>query len=176
MAGLLRRLFSGRPPVPSSAKAHLEAGERELAWGQAVTGQVLVATPRGLHIVGERAHRLVPWHEISKATWAERKLTVIEARPLEGNEIGDERPWQLEFDEPGGIPVVLRQRVESSVVVTVHRKLGGGVRLIGRKVPGQDGLLWQWRLDRQRVLTAQDRVEIEAELAALREEHTPRDL
>lgn len=174
--GILKRLLKGRPPVPASAKRFLETDERELAWASAVTGQVLVATPRGLHIVGEKAHRLVGWHEITKATWGERTMTVIEAKPLQGNEIGDEPPWRLEFDEPGGIPVVLRQRVESSVVVTVHRNLAGGVRLIGRKIPGHDGLRWQYRLDQPRDLADDERIAIESELATLREQHTPVDL
>lgn len=171
-----KRLVKSRPPVPDSAKRFLERDERELAWAQAVTGQVLVATQRGLHVVGERAHRLVGWHEITKASWGERKLTVIEAEPGEGSEIVDQRPWQLEFDEPGGIPVVLRQRVESSVVVTVHRPTASGVRLIGRKVPGQDGLQWQYRLDHPRPLTDEQRRHVEHELAILRDEHTPKDL
>ncbi|WP_153506263.1 hypothetical protein [Cumulibacter manganitolerans] len=174
--GVLRRIFRGRPPVPESAKQFLERDERALAWAQAVTGQILVASPRGLHVVGERAHRLIGWHEISKATWGERKLTVIEAKQFDGAEIGDERPWRLEFDEPGGIPVVLRQRVESSVVVTVHRKIGGGVRLIGRKVPGRDGLLWQYRFDRPGPVDPAVRAAVEAALADVRDEHTPRDL
>ncbi|WP_106848283.1 hypothetical protein [Blastococcus sp. Marseille-P5729] len=174
--GILKKLFSRRPPVPVSAKRYLEPEERELAWAEAVTGQVLVATPRGLHVTGERAHRLVPWHTVTKATWADRKLTVIEAKPAEGSEIVDERPWQLEFDEPGGIPVILRKRVQNSVAVTEHQPIVGGVRFVGRRVAGQDGLLWQYRLDRPRVLSHEERAMAESALEQIRRENTPTDL
>lgn len=175
--GLLRKLSRRRPPVPAAARRFLETDERALAWAQAVSGQVLVASPRGLHIVGESAHRLIGWHEMNKATWASRTLTVIEAKPVDGGpQVVDQRPWRLEFDEPGGIPVVLRRRVEASVAVTEHRPVAGGVRVVGRKVSGSDGLLWQYRLDTPRALAPVERIEIEGVLAAVRREHEPRGL
>ena len=98
--GVLSRIFRGRPPVPESAKRFLERDERALAWSQAVTGQILVATPLGLHVVGERAHRLVRWHEISKATWGERKLTVIEAKALDRLRRGGRSQHLKSFIDP----------------------------------------------------------------------------
>ena len=62
-------------------------------------------------------------------------------------------------------------------MVSVHRKLAGGVRLIGRKVPGRDGLTWQYRFDRPgAAIEPQERAAVETALAALRDEHTPVDL
>lgn len=174
--GLLRRMFRSRPPVPSSAARYLQQDERTLAWAQAVTGQVLVATPRGLHVVGAEGHRLVGWYEITKATWGERWLTVTESRVVQGSQITDARPWRLQFDEPGGIPPVLRQRVESAVVVSSRHPLAGGLLIVGRKVTGQDGLLWQYRLDVERVLSEAERAEAERAVDAERARHTPTDL
>lgn len=173
--GMLKRILRRRPPVPEAARRHLEKDERTLAWAQAVTGQILVATPRGLHIVGQDAHRLLAWHEISKATWGERWLTVIESRVVAGSQITDERPWRLEFDEPGGIPPVLRRRVESAVAVSTRQPLAGGVLIVGRKVVGQDGLLWQYRLDRERPLSDLERAELENAVATERLRRTPTD-
>lgn len=176
--GFLKRLVSRRPPVPSSAQRYLGKDERTLAWAQAETGQIVVATQLGLHIVGERAHRLVGWHQISKATWEDRSLVVIEARPRGEHEIRDERPWRLQFREPGLVPMVLRERVQSSVVVSVHRSLSaGGVRIVGRKVPGIDGLTWQYRPDDGVSFdspAAQD--EVQSALQAEIERYTPTDL
>lgn len=174
--GFFKRVLRRRPPVPSSAKRYLEPDERSLAWAQAVTGQVLVATPRGLHIVGDQDHRLVAWHQISKATWGERWLTVFESRVVTGAQITDERPWRLQFDEPGGVPPVLRRRVESAVVVSERYPIAGGVLIVGRKVSGQDGLLWQYRLDTERVLNNVERAEIERAMSQARARRTPTDL
>lgn len=174
--GFWQRIFKRRPPVPESAQRYLEKDERSLAWAQAVTGQVVVATPRGVHVVGDKAHRLVPWHEISKATWGERWLTVIESRVVQGSQIADERPWRLQFDEPGGVPPVLRRRVESAVVVSSRYPLAGGVLIVGRKVTGQDGLLWQYRLDTERPLSEAERAQIERAVEVERLRRTPTDL
>lgn len=176
--GFLRKLVRARPPVPQSAKRHLEKEERALAWAEAVTGQIVVATDRGLHIVGSSAHRRVGWHEISKATWEGRELRVIESREVDDYEIVDRRPWTLAFDEPGTVPVVLRERVQSSVVVSVFRDLSaGGVRIVGRKEPGVDGLRWQFRADPGADFSGHaDRAEVLAELQAERDKHTPSDL
>lgn len=171
--GFFQKLFKRRPPVPEMARRHLQKDEDSLAWAQAVTGQIVVATRRGLHLVGENEHRLVLWHEISKATWGERLLTVIESRVIEGSHIADRPAWKLMFDEPGGVPVVLRRRVEASIVHSIHEQIGGGVRIIGRKVAGRDGLLWQFRLDDERPLTNVERAELEKAVDFHRDLHTP---
>ena len=174
--GIIQRMFGRRPPVPDSAGRYLQKEERALAWAQAVTGQVLVATPRGLHVVNDEAHRLVAWHEISKATWGERWLTVIESRVVEGSQIVDEQAWRLEFDEPGGVPPVLRRRIESAVVVSARYPLAGGALIVGRKVAGRDGLLWQYRLDREHPLSPLERAELERAVETERSRSTPADL
>lgn len=147
--GLLKKLKDRRPPVPEAAARHLDRDERALAWAQATTGQIVVATPRGLHIVGKDGHRLIGWHEISKGVWSDRLLSITESESIDEHQIADRAPWSLAFDEPGNVPVVLRQRVERSIVTTRYYRLSNGaVWLIGRKIRGRDGLVWQYRAER----------------------------
>ncbi|PRZ31364.1 hypothetical protein CLV47_1282 [Antricoccus suffuscus] len=147
--GLLKKLKERRPPVPESAARHLDRDERALAWAQATTGQVVVATPQGLHVVGTDGHRLIGWHEISKGVWKDGLLSITESEPIDDHQIVDRAPWSLAFDEPGNVPVILRQRVERSIVTTRYYRLSNGaVWLIGRKIPGRDGLVWQYRAER----------------------------
>ena len=147
--GLLKKLRERRPPVPEAAARHLERDERALAWAQATTGQIVVPTSRGLHVVGEDGHRLIGWHTISKGVWRDRVLSVTESEQIDDHEIVDRGAWSLAFDEPGNVPVVLRERVERSIMTTrYHRLSNGAVWLIGRKVPGRDGLVWQYRAER----------------------------
>ena len=147
--GILKKIKQRRPLVPPAAAAHLDPDERPLAWAQATTGQIVLATPRGLHIVGKSEHRLIGWHEISKGVWRDDILSITESQEVDEHQIIDRAPWSLSFTEPGNVPVVLRQRVESSIAATRFYRLSkGAVWLIGRKIPGQDGLVWQYRAER----------------------------
>ncbi|WP_134324579.1 hypothetical protein [Cumulibacter soli] len=174
--GFLQRLFRRRPPVPPSARKYLEQDERVLGWAEAVTGQIVVTTPRGLHVVDQSEHRLVPWHEISKATWADRWLSVIESEVVQGSQIRDASPWRLQFDEPGGVPPVLRERVTSAVVSSTRYSIAGGVLIVARKVTAQDGLLWQYRLDHDRELHEEERAQLEGVVESEAIRHKPTDL
>lgn len=158
--GWLGQVFRSRPPLPAAAKAAVPREERVLAWAEALTGQIVAATDRALHVVGASAHRAIGWAEISKGTWDGHRLTVIETKRAEHPaavpwpdgaevvEIVDRQPWSLEFDEPGLVPMKLRDRVEAAVAVSVYRDLPTGpVLVIARKVPGRDGLVWQYRAE-----------------------------
>ena len=58
-----------------------------------------------------------------------------------------ERVYAL--DEPGDLPKEVRNRVTRSVVHTSHHRLpeGRGLRVVGRRVSGVDGLSWHVRYD-----------------------------
>ncbi|GAB3303232.1 hypothetical protein EK0264_02760 [Epidermidibacterium keratini] len=188
--GWLQNLVRGRPPLPTAAKNVIPREERVLAWAEALTGQIVVATDRALHVIGASAHRAIGWSEISKGTWDGHRLTVIETKKAEQpaaipwpegaevDEIVDRAPWSLEFDEPGLVPMKLRDRVESAVVVSVYRDLPtGSVLIIGRKVPGRNGLVWQYRAEPGTDLS--DLETLQALYAAVETErikHTPTDL
>lgn len=127
------RLRRTLPP----AVAGLRLDERRLAWGVTEDGTPLVATPTALHV---GAHRL-PWVQVEKAVWAEPVLTVTEVAEVEGTG----RRHVLRVAEQHELAGVVRSQVTSSVGWTDRRRLvpQGAVRIVGRRVPGQDLLLWQ---------------------------------
>ena len=160
-----------RRRLPADRRPPLERDERVLAWAHVGGGEsgTLVATNRGLWLPGrdqpdqpesdqpesdqpEPPGRL-GWHQIHKAVWAAGELTVISAEVI--REAGDykvvaDRPaLTFTLDEPGDVPHQVRARVTGSVAYTQHHRLpsGAGVRVVGRRVSGVDGLTWTVRFD-----------------------------
>jgi len=112
----------------------------------------LVATSLGLWVPGEDGARRIGWHLISKATWDNGELVVVEAD--ETGEAGhaklltDRAPRRHALFEPGKLPQVVHARVTGSIKSRHHRDLpGGGAWFVQRKVPGQDGIVLQVRAD-----------------------------
>ena len=142
---ILRR----RPKLPPALRPDLEAEERILAWAAVSDSAVLVATNRGLWLP-ERVR--LGWHEIHKAAWSGRELRVTPA------EVAQERDgYAVLVDapvvaylllDPGELPDQVRTRVTRSVAYTAHYPLPvGGVRVVGRRISGKDGLSWAVRYD-----------------------------
>ena len=85
------------------------------------------------------------WHEIHKATWAgaaadrhARRRWSSQARRVRRD--GRRRPgaWSA-WPTPDDVPAEVRTRVTRSVAYTAHHPLpGGGVRVVGRRVPGRE--------------------------------------
>ena len=123
-----------RTPVPDAVKA---VPERRLAWGTAEDGAVLVATPTALYVDGAP----LAWSGIEKVGWVHPLLRVTEVAEVEGT--GAVRMWDLAEDHR--LAETIRERVTASVAWSDVRKLssGGAVRLVGRRLPGQDLLVWQ---------------------------------
>lgn len=135
---LLGRLL-GRRSVPEAVTAvRLEPGERRSAWGLTPGGEPVVVTDLGLWLPG--APRL-DWHDVEKATWARPVLTVVRVALVAGT--GERRTVQLE--QEGNLPDAVRSAVTGSVGWSSHYRLRprGGVRVVGRRRPGQDLLHWQ---------------------------------
>ena len=123
-----------------------------LAWawvGSDPGTAVVVATTRGLWLP-ERPR--LGWHDIHKATWSGRELAVTPA------EIAEQRAdYTVLVDAPviaylllvpGEVPDQVRARVTRSVAYTAHHPLPvGGVRVVGRRVSGVNGLSWSVRYD-----------------------------
>jgi hypothetical protein len=144
MASLFRR----RPRLPAGLKPPLEPDERILSWAEA-EGGALVATNRGLWLPdGKR----LGWHEIHKAAWSGRELRVTPAEVAQ-----DRAGYAVLVDgpvltflllSPGQLPDQVRTRVTRSVAYTTHHSMNsGGVRVVGRRVSGQNGLSWAVRYD-----------------------------
>lgn len=146
------KLFGRRPKLPAGLRPELDRDERVLAWAAVGTGDAeaaLVATNRGLW-VPERGR--LGWHEIHKVAWSGRELRVIPAEVAEVREhyavLVDEPPVLFLLLEPGELPDQVRTRVTRSVAYTSHHPMPqGGVRVVGRRVSGVDGLSWAVRYD-----------------------------
>ncbi|GLY01559.1 MULTISPECIES: hypothetical protein [Actinoplanes] len=155
MFGFLRR----RAALPGALKPSLEPEERILAWS-AVEEAALVVTNRGIWLPGADAR--LGWHEIHKVAWSGRELRITPAEVT-----GERNGYTVLSDgpvvsylllEPGEVPDQVRTRVTRSVAYTSHHGLPqGGVRVVGRRVSGRDGLSWAVRYDEG---TPSDRPEI----------------
>jgi hypothetical protein len=116
--------------------------DRRLAWGVTDDGVALVASPTCLHVGSEQ----IAWTAVEKVGWAAPLLRLTEMAEVEGT--GLVHLWELAEDH--GLAETIRERVTASVAWSDIRKLqpAGAVRLVGRRVPGQELLTWQvvWQL------------------------------
>jgi hypothetical protein len=145
MVSFLRR----RPKLPPALRPPLDADERVLAWAAIGEAAAVIATNRGVWLP-DRGR--LGWHQIHKAAWSGRELRITPA------EVAEERAgYTVQVDappltylllEPGDVPDQVRARVTRSVAYTAHHPLPvGGVRVVGRRVSGADGLSWSVRYD-----------------------------
>ncbi|MET7397505.1 hypothetical protein ABZS66_28855 [Dactylosporangium sp. NPDC005572] len=144
--------FLKRRRLPAGRQPGLAPDERVVAWSGATGDNVVVATNLGLWLPG--AGERLGWHELHKATWSGRQLTLVAARevPVEGADyvvMEDLPPLVLTLLDPDRVPEQVRVRVNRSIAHTSHHPLDGeaGVRVVGRRVPGIDGLRWTVRYD-----------------------------
>ncbi|WP_229402488.1 hypothetical protein [Micromonospora okii] len=146
-------LFDRKPKLPPAARPPLADDERVLAWAAAGNGEgdgVLVATNLGLWLPG-RGHRL-GWHDLLKAVWSGRELTVTPADRVaerDGYEVVADCPAETYLLlQPRELPHQVRARVTRSVAYTQHQPVpGGAARIAARRVPGVNGLAWTVRYD-----------------------------
>ena len=157
-----------KPKLPSALRPALEADERVLAWAATGDDMAVVATNRGLWLPDGRR---LGWHEIHKAAWSGRELRITPAEVAE-----DRDDYTVQVDgpvqsflllEPGDLPDQVRTRVTRSVAYTSHHPLtAGGVRVVGRRVSGQNGLSWAVRYDSNTPVTLDAVVELTDELVS----------
>jgi hypothetical protein len=166
-------VFGLKRKLPSKYRPALVRDERVLAWALATANggdaSAVVVTTLGLWLPGV-AERL-GWHQIHKATWAASKLTVIPA--VEVSDAGpyrvmaDGAPIVVTLSDPGDVPAKVRDRVTKSVAFTSHHPLPvGGVRVVGRRVVGSNGLAWNVRYDEGTDVADPDVIGFTAELVA----------
>ena len=128
-----------RRPVPDVVRAvALEAGERRTAWALTASGEPVVATDRALHLPdGQR----LAWPDVERASWRRPLLQVREVAPV----TGAGRLHVLELSGEDELAEVVHARVTASVAWSSHYRLAptGGVRVVGRRRAGRDGLDWQ---------------------------------
>ena len=117
------------------------AGERLLAWGALVDGQVVACTDLAIHLPGEGA---IPWDLVVRGAWSEEFLDlVVQAGPGQRA-----RQLRLRFDEPGQVPGVVRERVQWTVVASHRVALAhpdgsaGSAMLNARRSPQTGQVRW----------------------------------
>lgn len=122
----------------------LERGERRAAWALTAQGQPVVVTDRGLRLpeVG-----LLGWDRIERVSFEAGVLTVRELVEVQGT--GPRHTVTLDLTGQTDLPEVLRARVTASIAWSSHERLHptGGVRIVGRRRPDQDALVWQLVFD-----------------------------
>jgi len=139
-----------RPPVPDWLRRELQDDEYVLASAHVDPAVVdpagpsdamLVATSHGIWLPDRRR---VGWHLVSKATWSDGTLGLVEAvaDPVEGSDraavLSDLPVRRFRLAGPGKLPQTVHQRVEASILSRHRRDLAdGGVWLVQRKVPGR---------------------------------------
>jgi hypothetical protein len=165
MLGLFKRRR-----LPAERRPRLDADERIVAWAGAVGDDVVVATNFGLWLPS--ATERLGWHEIHKATWSGRQLALVAAREVaeaDGYTVMEDLPvLVLTLLDPDRVPEQVRTRVNRSVAYTSHHPLpgGGGVRVVGRRIGGANGLRWAVRYDEGADREAPGVPEATAELVA----------
>jgi hypothetical protein len=152
-AGLVRRRFARPPePVRAAVAAADDPDERVLAWGERADGGWLVATSRGLRTVtadGPVDEPPLPWHRVATARWAADAsgggvFAVSALTEVEPGVQAREPAVRHVLRDAGGLPAVLRTRVDRTVVTSQRHPLpgGGSVLLVARRVPGQPAREW----------------------------------
>jgi hypothetical protein len=144
--------FLKKRRLPAGKRPELGPEERIMAWAGATPDNVVIVTNHGLWLPG--AEERLGWHEIHKATWSGRQLTLVAARelPVDGADyvvMEDLPPLIITLLDPDRVPEQVRVRVNRSIVHTSHHPLSdrAGVRVVGRRVPGVNGLRWTVRYD-----------------------------
>jgi hypothetical protein len=141
-----------RRKLPPAKRPPLADDERVLAWAGATGDAVVVVTNMGLWLPGASGPTRLGWHEIHKATWSGRALTVVPAHEVAEHEtyteMDDADRLSVTLLDPDKVPEQVRARVTKSVAYTSRHALpGGGVVVVARRVPGHDGLRWTVRYD-----------------------------
>ncbi len=133
-----------RRRVPETVRqVALPPGARRAGWALTADGAPLVATDLALLLPDGTQ---LPWTRVERAGWAPPELSVRESAEVEGTG----RVHVLRLADAGDLPDVVRTRVTGSVAWSRHERLApqGGVRLVGRRVPGAPELDWQLVYDR----------------------------
>jgi len=141
-------LFSGknsRMPADVRATLGIENSQRVLAWAPLARGRGhLALTGVALHVAisGEPA-LTVPWEQVAHAMWEDPILTAVV--DVDGRQLR----IAVELPEPGAVPVVLRERVTTTVLWECHRMLseGHGARFIARRPAGAGPVRWSVLFD-----------------------------
>ncbi len=141
-----------RRRLPAADRPPLDRDERVVAFAPAGAGGHVVLTNLGIWL--PEAPSRWGWHEIHKAAWSGRELSLVPAEVVDSSSgytvVADGPARSFVLTDPGRVPEQVRTRVNKSIAYTAHHTLpgDGGVRVVARRVPGVNGLHWTVRYDR----------------------------
>jgi hypothetical protein len=161
------RLFSRDRP-PADALALLDTGERVASWADTADGAVVMATPLGLWWPFPSGLRRIGWQHVSKATWRDGVMSVVEGEVVDG--LVEDRPAvAVTLSTPRDLPIAVRKRVQQNFLKNELVSVSGGaVRFVQRRVPGADRSEWSARPEPGTRLTPETRAAVQARLELLR--------
>lgn len=165
------QLFAPRLPADAAASLaeHLGRRPRVLAWGRSDAGPV-VALHERLAVLQADGWADVPWHDVLGGGWDD------EARSLHWVRLSTGERVDLPLAEPGSLPEVFRERVESTFLFQQVLQLAPGksLTITARRnlVRPEAPVLWTVHPGRGVQLDDPDtRAFAEAELGRLRAEY-----
>jgi hypothetical protein len=124
----------------------LDPGERVLASAAGDAGTI-VATDKRLLIPQPGGHVGIRWETVDRAAWDgdSELLTITQTAPLESRA----PQHRLQVKDAGRLLDVVREQVTASVVISRYVLIdeNRGVRITGRRQPGQAGLSWVVAVD-----------------------------
>ncbi len=159
-----------RTTLPAEVRAQLDLhrGERVLAAGHLLRGGWVVATTLALHTADGGEPRRRTWDEVAGAVWSDT-ASMLQVTWADGS-----RPLTVELVPGEGLlPEVVRERVESSVVLSRRFTVQGrrGVKVAIRRAHHGADLITQVIADRGVDLREPEvAARVRAELADLREQ------
>ena len=141
----------GRSRTPANVTELVPKGERLMAWGSGpprTDGQptIVVATDKSFIAPGYLGP--ISWTDLARAEWSDTLLEVVTLKGLQG----EEPPVRINLDDPGSVPQVVWERIESRIILQRHIELVGkkGARIIAKRsdnpVKPQDEALRQLEL------------------------------
>lgn len=157
-------LWPKREKLPTELAQVIPAGYKVLAWAR-VSGGFLAATSEALINIDSHETNVIPWGYTLQARWESPLLSVtVQTSPHSAPVL---MSWLIQ--EPGLIPVAVRDRVTAAVVVDQFRQIEGVGRVlfIARRV--FDDIVWTAVPDSQeRANTEAGQQAIDAELSILK--------
>jgi hypothetical protein len=169
--------FGRAPRPPAELAALLDRDDRVVAWADTDEGSVVLASRFGLWWPFSSGPRRIGWQRVDKATWVDGVLRVTEADLVDDLLLVDREPVQAQLLVPRDLPPTVRKRVEATVVSSeLVSGAGVAMRVVGRRVPGRDGVSWWARLEPGTPDTPETRLVVHDVLDARREQQRLSDL
>jgi len=157
-------IWPKREKVPIDLARAIPRGQKVLAWAN-VAGGFIAATSEALINVDSHEANVIPWGYTLQARWESPLLRVtVQSTPQSAP---FEMSWLIQ--EPGLIPVAVRDRVTSAVVIDQFRQLEGVGRVLFIARRAFDEIVWTAVPDNQDLAnTEAGQHAIDAELHILR--------